>query len=63
MERRKVKLVDTFTGLEPLQALACLIGERGEEWEYLEDLRGGRECLALRFLASVWDCPVLGVRE
>jgi len=62
MERREVKLVDTFTGFAPFQALACLVGERGGDWEYLEDLQGGREYLALRYLASVWEYPVV-VRE
>ena len=60
MEGRKVKLVDTFTGFEPFQSLACLVVERGSEWEHLEDLRGGREYLVLRFLASVWERPTAG---
>jgi len=51
MERRKVRLVNTFTGFAPFQALACLVGE----W--------GREYLALRFLASVWERPMAEVRE
>jgi len=63
MERRKVESGDVFTGIAPFQALACLIGERGEEWEYLEDLQGGRECLKLRFLAAVWERPVARGRD
>jgi len=63
MERGKVKLGDVFTGFAPFQALACVVGERGQEWEYLEDLLGGREYLALRLLASVLERPVLEARE
>jgi len=59
MEGRKVKLGDAFAGFAPFQALACLVGERGREWEHLEDLQGGREYLALRFLASVWEHPTV----
>lgn len=64
MKRRKVKIVDMFTGLESFQALACMVGERGSEWENLEDLQAGQEeYWVLRLLASVRERPVAGVRE